>query len=366
MARSKWGLLLLGILALSLSVSCSGVLDPARYIASGLYKVRPDPTAVPTAAPTAAPTEAPVETPSLAPTEQATARPTTPATAGQGKGGRGDARRQRTPTPEAANPVGAQEPAGTDWRLEPVNVERQVLLDQDGVRITATGFSHEGEWGEPQLGLLVENNSGRQLTIQVRATAVNDLMVGSGMYVELQPGKRAHTPLTFLIRPLEQAGITLIKKIEVSFLITPTGVSETYLISDMIEVPTDADPDYVQPLDDAGEVVWDDQGVRMVLRGVDSENSDWGTDVLFYLENTGDRDLLLHVAEVYVNDCKLGPYFSEVVMVGKGRYSALMLEREELQANGITRIDSLEFTFLAVDPDSWEELFQSDTIRITF
>lgn len=64
-----------------------------------------------------------------------------------------------------------------------------VLVDECGVKITATGLEGEGYRG-PEVKLLIENNTDTDLTFQIRNVSVNCCMVDSLMSENVAAGKK--------------------------------------------------------------------------------------------------------------------------------------------------------------------------------
>ena len=75
---------------------------------------------------------------------------------------------------EEATEEVAEEPV-----LEAVTIEETVLLDESGIKITATGL--EDGWLGTDLKLLIENNGDTNVTVQARNSSVNGFMVDTMM-----------------------------------------------------------------------------------------------------------------------------------------------------------------------------------------
>ena len=52
-------------------------------------------------------------------------------------------------------------------------IEQQVIFDQDGIIITATGIDFNSSFMGPEIKLLIENNTEKNLTVQARNVSVN-------------------------------------------------------------------------------------------------------------------------------------------------------------------------------------------------
>jgi hypothetical protein len=54
------------------------------------------------------------------------------------------------------------------------------------------------------------------------------------------------------------------------------------------------------------------------------------------------------------------------VLAGKKAYDTITFLETDLSDNGITRIDELEFKFHIFDMNSWDTIFDSNWIKVTF
>ena len=89
--------------------------------------------------------------------------------------------------------------------LETVTIEETVLLDENGIKITAIGL--EDGWFGTDLKLLIENNGDKNVTVQARNSSVNGFMVDTMMSEDVVAGKKANTTLTFSTGGLKEANI---------------------------------------------------------------------------------------------------------------------------------------------------------------
>lgn len=67
-------------------------------------------------------------------------------------------------------------------------IEETVLVDEGGVKITATSFDPEEVLG-PELKLHLENNSGKDLTIDSSLVEVNGYMITGLLGADVENGK---------------------------------------------------------------------------------------------------------------------------------------------------------------------------------
>lgn len=240
-----------------------------------------------------------------------------------------------------------------------------VLVDEAGVKITAKGLDLGGMFG-PELKLLVENNSGKDLTFQSRNTSVNGYMVETMMSVDVVNGKSANDGLTFMSSDLEACGIQTIADMEFSFHIFTTEDLEDYLRTPPIQLKTSAFETYAYTYDDTGSLAYEGNGVRIVIKGLAKDDSFFGPSVVAYIENTSDRDITVQTKDVSVNGFMVDAMFSCDVLSGKHAVDGITFLSSDLEENEITEIENIELSFHIFETTGWDTIVDTDTVSITF
>lgn len=264
--------------------------------------------------------------------------------------------------PSASNSTDSTESAAADE--EGVSIDEVVLLDQDNVKITATGIE-DGFMGT-KLKLLIENNSDKNLTFQVRNASVNGFMVDTMMSADVAAGKKANDGLTFTTSGLKECGIDLVASMEFSFHIFTSEEWADYLDSDMITVETSAAASYTQVYDDSGEVFYDQDGIKIIGKGISSEDSFFGPGLIVYIENNTDGNFTVQVRDTSVNGFMVDANMSEDVISGKKAIAAVTFFNNSLAENGIEDITEVETSFHVFNMDSWETIVDTEPIKINF
>ena len=245
-----------------------------------------------------------------------------------------------------------------------VTVEETVLLEQDGIKITATGMD-DGLLGT-ELKLLIENDSSTNLTFQARNASVNDYMVDTMMSEDVAAGKKSNTSLTFSTSGLKDCGIDTIANMEFSFHIFTTDGWDDFLDSDIISLDTSAAGSYTQNYDDSGEVFYDKDGIKIIGKGLSSNDSFFGPGLIVYIENNSSKNFTVQVRDTSVNGFMIDTSMSEDVIVGKKAITAVTFFSSSLEENGITDITSIETSFHVFDMESWDTIVDTDPITINF
>ncbi len=246
-----------------------------------------------------------------------------------------------------------------------VTIAEAVLVDEAGVKITAKSLSTDSFMG-PEIKLLIENNSGKDLTVQTRNSSVNGYMVDTMMSADVVNGKKANDSFTIMGSDLEDCGITTITDIEFSFHIFTTEDWDTYLDTGMIQIKTSAAETYQQTYDDSGSVAYDANGIKIVVKGLSGEESFLGDSIVVYIENNNGKNITVQSRDVSVNGFMVDPIFSCEVVNGKRAVDTITFMSSELEENEITAIETVELSFHIFDADSWDTIVDTDVVTITF
>jgi len=245
-----------------------------------------------------------------------------------------------------------------------VTIEEQVLIDQDGIRITAEGMD-SGIFG-PELKLLIENNTDTNLTFQARNASVNGYMADTSMSSDVTAGKKAHDELTFSAKGLEECGITTFTDMEFSFHIFKSDGWDPYLDTDIVRIETSAMGNYEQEVDDSGEVFYDQDGIKIIGKGLSDDSSIFGPGLILYIENNSSKDFTVQVRDTSVNGFMIDTSMSQDVLVGKKAITAVTFMKSSLEDNGITDIESVETSFHVFESDGWDTIVDTEPVVINF
>lgn len=255
--------------------------------------------------------------------------------------------------------------SGVNTEKEIPSIEETVLLDQDGIKITAKKLNVDGTFG-PEIKLLIENNRAEAVTIQTRNASVNGYMVETMMSTDIAPGKKANDTLDIMNSDLERAGITTIADIEFIFHVFDSDTWDTIFDSDSVRIEASAAEGFSYTFDNSGEPVYNENGLEIVVKGLSDENSWLGPSVLVYLSNTSDRDITVQARDVSINGFMMDPFFSCDLLAGKHAVDTITFSNNDLKENDIEIIETFELYFHVFDMESWDDIVNTSTISIEF
>lgn len=245
-----------------------------------------------------------------------------------------------------------------------LSIEEQVLIDQDGIRVTATGIEHDTFMGTG-VKLLLENDTDRNVMIGCTALIVNNYMISDLFASEVAAGKKANDTMYMMSSDLKAAGISNIGQIEIYFHVYDSDTYDTLFDPDVVTIQTSkySEMDLEAEEEESGYELWNQDGVRIVGKYVD-ENSFWGAGVLLYIENTSGRNIRISCDNLSINGFMVDSIFSATVYNEKKSFDNITIFSSDLEENGIDKINDIELSFQIYDADSWSTI--CDTGAITF
>lgn len=243
--------------------------------------------------------------------------------------------------------------------VEETSIEEQVIFDSDGRKVTVTGY--EVGWLGPEISVLVENDTESAFTLQTRDSSVNGIMTDFQASIEVSPGKKAIDSFTILSSDLEDNGIDCVADIELSLHIFDSETYETILDTDPIVITTNLTGVYDQIIDDSGEIVYEEDNIRIVFQGM-MEDSLWGMEPMFYIENDSGQSITVYLRNTSVNGIMLAPTFSAEVVSGKKCIDGAIFFSSDLEEKGISEIAEIETTIHIINSETYETVVDTEPI----
>ena len=247
----------------------------------------------------------------------------------------------------------------TEEKLE-VTIQEQVLVDQDGIKITAKSYVEDSIWGEG-IKVLVENNGDKSVGISCNALIVNNYMITDLFSCSVAAGKKSNETIYLSSSELKAAGIDNVGQIEIYFHAYDSDSYETLFDTDVVQITTSEYEKMDTAPMDAGTELYNQEGVRIVGKLVDEE-SFWGTAVLLYLENTSGRNITVSCEDMSINGFMVTPFFYSSIYDGKMAIDEITILSSDLEENEIDSVDEIELVFHIYDTDTYETVVDTDPI----
>ncbi len=220
-------------------------------------------------------------------------------------------------------------------------IEETVMVDEGGVKITATGVKYTNYSVEVELN--IENNSDKDLsfmsgTAGYCCNSVNGYMTNDGyLNCEVAAGKKANDTISFSYDGLMLYGIREISDIEIGFYTSDDDYNYTYFAPQQIKTSVselhDYSKDWYQETisSDAAkntydydityfsaESLYNENGVKLLSSGI-MVNRDGETALLIELENTTDSMINVSTSDIAINGLTVNSstWSSDTINAGK-------------------------------------------------
>lgn len=243
-------------------------------------------------------------------------------------------------------------------------VEEKNLYDKDDLSVTVTGIDYAGISG-PGLQLSFENRGGRDVIIQAPYAVVNGFMIIPEMNTEVPSGKTTVGTLVLPYFNLAISNITTLKTIEFSLRVVEAQSYNPITKTDLIAVATSADDGKEADCSEEGQTVYDKDGVKLVLQGVNTDRaySD-GAELKVYMRNDTDSSIAVQTDEVIVNGYDMTSAMNLTLLPGKRAVDVVTFYKLDMEEYDIDEIDSVNVSFTLKNADSWETVDATDLISV--
>lgn len=240
------------------------------------------------------------------------------------------------------------------------SIEEQVLLDKDGVKITAQGFSRS-EYDEDQIQVIIENNTDKNLRIGSEKMVINGYMDWAFWGEEVAAGKKCNSYITLTDDTTKIAGITNIGTVEFYFWAEEKDSYDSIFSNEYYKLKTSQAGKEVDANTDKKEL-YNSEGVRITALG--NKTDDNGkTELYFCLENNTGKDVSVDIEDMSIDGLMITPYIYLTVLDGKKGIGKIELYEDDLKESGVTEIKNVEFKLTLNDNESYDDIMTTDIIK---
>ncbi len=239
------------------------------------------------------------------------------------------------------------------------------LYNADGIVITATGI--KSDLFGPTIRVTASNDSNKNIMITTQSLSVNGYMMSaSGLYCDIAAGKKANADLTLMQSELDQAGIDTVADVEFYIHISDSDSYTEIASSDLIAVHTSASGSFTQPVDDSGDLIYNDNDIRIVCKGL-KQDIIWDGAIVFYMENNSSQPVTVYAENVSINGYMVDvSLWSDLRVNTKVIDGMVILNLEAVDIDSIDAIENVEFTFRVINSENWNEIDTTDVIKLEF
>lgn len=281
-------------------------------------------------------------------------------------GGSGTEPTKSTPASVENTQSDSEDSEETSEVSDDVEFEEGEIFNQNGVKVSVTGYSTDGFYG-PGVKVLIENDSDTDITVQPRDSVVNGYMVDFQMSCDVAAGKKANDTLSLMRTDLEDSGIDTIADLEFKLHIFDSDTFEGIVDSETISLHNSAAGSYVQEYDDSGKVLYDAGGIKIVSKDLVVDDDDiFGPRYYVYIQNDSESNITVQLRDTSVNGFMVDPTFSPEILPGKKIVDDVTFMSSELEENDIEHIDTIETSFHIFETNSFGNIADSEPVTINF
>lgn len=284
------------------------------------------------------------------PTEPPTAAPTQPVTAAPTEAPAGDGIDLRA----------FISGFGKDAQL----AEEQIVYQSDEVTVSAVSLRYDPITGAALL-FRVDNQSARNLLVQMDTCAVNGYMTAVDLNLKAPSGKLTEGEMVIPYSSLALADVDVIATVEFCIRLVDQDSYEA-LTDDAVTVITTTSAEGYEPVfDDEGQIVYDDRDIRIVIKGIDRgrQVSEYPV-LLVYMYNGTDRSISVQADALWVNGYEMTPAMTATVMPSKHAVDVVAFFDMDLAEYGIDEIESVDIRFRIVDEATWSLIAVTDAVSV--
>ncbi|WP_102048617.1 hypothetical protein [Pygmaiobacter massiliensis] len=246
-------------------------------------------------------------------------------------------------------------------------ITEQLLYEENGLKVTAEGLEFGGMMG-PEVTLLIENTSDVNVTVQAAAVVVNGYTAGSSETVfssDVAAGKKTRDSIKIMNSMLDVCDIETITDVSFKFHVFNTDTWDTIADSERVTLETSSYGEYTQTYNDEGQLLYEENGVKIVYKGL-SKDSFMGPEILLYIENNSEQSITVQQANMSVNGFMVDGIMSAEVVAGTKAMTGITIMETKLQENKITELENVELSFHVFNTDTWNTVFDTAPIGIQF
>lgn len=243
-----------------------------------------------------------------------------------------------------------------------LSIEKTVLVDQDGIKVTATEVKEDKIFGK-EINMLVENNTDKDVTVSCDDLIINNYMVTNLFVCSVSAGKKSNEGLGISSTELKEENIENIGLIEMTFNVYDSDSYDTIFKTDIVELKTSA-YDNMDTLSekDMGEELYNADGIKIRAKMV--KDDIFGDSVRLFVENKMGKDIMIDCDELAVNGFEVTSLMMSNLLDGKTLVYDLNLLESDLEDNGIEKIEEVEMNFSFMEDNLFDTIGETGALTL--
>ena len=229
-----------------------------------------------------------------------------------------------------------------------------VLLDENGVKVTALDFGAQTSETYVTIDVQVENNNTHDVNIMLNSLTVNGYLISGKLdSFTTKAGANQIVPLTISKRDIEFAEIDEIREIVISLYAKDNEFKSFISPVEPVSIKTTKFDTPSKELDTSGVQVYNDNDILIVVKEeLSSDNRYMFAKLL--IKNSSTSRISVSCDKLFVNGQELANHNCiryGKVSAGIVSYNSMDIEKSELEKLGIQEIETIEMTLKVLSED---------------
>lgn len=237
------------------------------------------------------------------------------------------------------------------------------VVDNDECSIKITGIDADNFWGFTLDVQLENKSSNKTYMFSVENAAVNGVKSDTWFAEEVAAGKKSNDAITLSDSDLENNWVGDYTDIELTFQVYDSNDWDAaYAAEETVHIYPYGEDKAVQFVREArpdDNIIVDNEFVTVIVTGYENRRI-WGYTVNLFFVNKTDKNISIVTDEESINGFMSDPYFADDVSAGNCAFSSMSWFDSDLEDNGITDVEEIEFRLRVYDSDDW---FDSDFVN---
>ena len=230
-----------------------------------------------------------------------------------------------------------------------------VLLDANGVTVTATGF--DNDYFGPVMKLHVVNNTDTTVNIGCDHFVLNGYSAVAYLYITVEAGGETDDVLYLADSSLDLLETEYIGEITMQIFASDDNFDEVATGEVLTLRTSDYDKDWDRSIE--GTEIFSEDGLTVKLVSV-TRGEYWpSTDFTILVENDTDMTLSVEFSNILVNGEDVYAWFYDTVYPGTRSFNVLSIDDDSLAEIGADVMETLEVAIVAYNADTYEEVIKS-------
>lgn len=239
-----------------------------------------------------------------------------------------------------------------------------VLYDADGVQVVLDWQSGQS-FENPMQVWLINDSDWRVNAYPEQVYANGYLLESAFFYCSADPGESDTSYLWIDEDELESLGIYQIQQLRLRTGVYDNDTFDTLGSGELMELTYPVSSDFIQEIDDAGQVLWDQDGIRIIFRGIVGSNDCQDAKLELFVENNSDVYTEISFGDTLVNGeamsiycfCALAPGTRAVTTAGLWLLPGYDITQVE-------QIRTLEVVLEMKGEGGWQDAVVTDPIAL--